>query len=335
MQSIDTGCRLIREGARQLVLAGGTEALSQAPLQLKPDAVEWFAELRGADSLRERMHQLTELRTDYFKPELALKSGLTDPIVGLSMGETAEVIAHMFGVTREEADQYAVLSHKRLARAQKEDVFDNEIEPSVSPEGEVFEQDDGVRPDSSVESLAKLEPVFERPFGQVTAGNSSQVTDGACWVILASEEMVEQYELQPLAKIVDSEWTALDPEIMGLAPVLSMTRLLQRHGLGREDIGLWELNEAFAAQVLACLKALEDESFCTELLNLDGPFGAIDRADLNVDGGAISLGHPVGTSGNRIVLHLAYALQRMDRRQGVVSECIGGGQSGAMLMEKV
>ena len=335
MQSIDTGCRLIREGARQLVLAGGTEALSQAPLQLKPDAVEWFAELRGADSLRERMHQLTELRTDYFKPELALKSGLTDPIVGLSMGETAEVIAHMFGVTREEADQYAVLSHKRLARAQKEDVFDNEIEPSVSPEGEVFEKDDGVRPDSSVESLAKLEPVFERPFGQVTAGNSSQVTDGACWVILASEEMVEQYELQPLAKIVDSEWTALDPEIMGLAPVLSMTRLLQRHGLGREDIGLWELNEAFAAQVLACLKALEDESFCTELLNLDGPFGAIDRADLNVDGGAISLGHPVGTSGNRIVLHLAYALQRMDRRQGVVSECIGGGQSGAMLMEKV
>jgi acetyl-CoA C-acetyltransferase len=137
-----------------------------------------------------------------------------------------------------------------------------------------------------------------------------------------------------LAIIIDSEWAALDPEIMGLAPVLSMSRLLQRHELDRGDIGLWELNEAFAAQVLACLRALEDQQFCSDFLGLAEPFGVIDQADLNIDGGAISLGHPVGTSGNRIVLHLANALQRLDRRRGIASECIGGGQSGAMLLEK-
>ena len=167
----------------------------------------------------------------------------------------------------------------------------------------------------------------------MTAGNASQITDGACWTILASEDAVRRHGLTPLARIVDSEWAALDPSIMGLGPVLATTPLLQRHGLSCDDIELWEINEAFAAQVLACLAAWQDGDFCREVLGLAQPFGRIDRDRLNVDGGAISLGHPVGTSGNRIVLHLANAMRRLGHRRGIATECIGGGQGGAMLLE--
>jgi acetyl-CoA C-acetyltransferase len=184
-----------------------------------------------------------------------------------------------------------------------------------------------------VESLAKLHPAFERPFGKVTAGNSSQITDGACWVILASEQAVEEHGLKPLARIVDSRWAALDPTIMGLGPTLASTPLLTDHGLTLDDIGVWEINEAFAAQLIACLKAWEDTDYCRNVLGLEGALGKIDRARLNIDGGAIGLGHPVGTTGARIVLHLAHALRRLKAKRGIATECIGGGQGGAMLIE--
>lgn len=335
MQSIDTAYRMIREGSRDLVLAGGTEALSQAPMQFKQDAVEWLADLRGAASLLDRLKQLTDVRPDYFMPVVSLKQGLRDPIVGLSMGETAEVLAQLFDVSREEADQYAVISHQRLARAQEQGYLDDEITAVFSTEGEVFGKDDGVRADTSVEALGKLEPVFERPYGKVTAGNSSQVTDGASWVIVASEEAVKKYKLTPRAVIRDCAWSALDPRIMGVTPVLAMAELLERNRLKLDQIDLWELNEAFAAQVLACLKALDDADFCEVALGQKTPVGAIDRSKLNIDGGAISLGHPVGTSGNRIVLHLVNAMQRKGLKRGIATECIGGGQAGAMLIETV
>src|SRR5947208_399679 len=193
----------------------------------------------------------------------------------------------------------------------------------------------GVRWDSTAESLAKLKPVFERPWAQVTAANSSQITDGASWVILASEEAVAKHGLTPKAVILDSQWAALDPSIMGLGPVMSATALLKRNELTLADIETWELNEAFATQVLGCLAAWNDEKFCREILGLDGAAGQIDHAKLNVDGGAISLGHPVGTSGNRIVLHLVNAMKRLGARRGVATECIGGGLGGAMLIETV
>jgi acetyl-CoA C-acetyltransferase len=180
-----------------------------------------------------------------------------------------------------------------------------------------------------------LRPVFERPWGKVTAGNSSQITDGASWVILASEDAVKKHNLKPKAVIVDSHWAALDPSIMGLGPVMSATELLKRHKLALGDIELWELNEAFAAQVLGCLAAWNDDKFCREVLGLEAAAGEIDHARLNVDGGAISLGHPVGTSGNRIVLHLVNAMHRLGKKRGIATECIGGGQGGAMLIETV
>jgi acetyl-CoA C-acetyltransferase len=335
MQSIDTAFRYIREGSSDLILAGGAEALSHAPLVLKQSAVEWLSAFQGAKSPMGKAKAAAAFRPDMLQPIIGLERGLTDPITDLGMGQTAEVLAHYFNISREAADAYAVESHKRLAKAQAEGWLANEVEPAFARDGAVFDHDDGVRPDSSVEKLGTLKPVFEKPFGKVTAGNSSQITDGASWVILASEEAVKKHGLKPRAVIVDSEWAALDPSIMGLGPVLSSSALLKRAGLSLADVDLWELNEAFAAQVLACLAAWEDETFGRDILGLSGAAGTIDRTRLNVDGGAVSLGHPVGASGNRIVLHLITAMERLDLKRGIATECIGGGQGGAMLIERV
>jgi len=334
MQSIDVGFRYIEQGQADLILAGGTEALSYTPLLFNHNAVEWYSRLVMARGLLRRLEAMAGFRLGFLKPVIGLERGLTDPVVELNMGQTAEVLAFLFSISRQEADQYAVESQLRLARAQAEGSL-GEIEPMFGRDGTLYDHDDGVRPDSSVESLAKLHPAFERPFGKVTAGNSSQITDGACWVILASEAAVEQHGLTPLARIVDSRWAALDPRIMGLGPTLAATPLLTDHGLALDDIGAWEINEAFAAQLIACLKAWADADYCRKVLHLDGALGNLDRARVNVDGGAIGLGHPVGTTGARIVLHLVHALRRLKAKRGIASECIGGGQGGAMLIEAV
>ena len=335
MQSIDTAYRYIREGTSDLILAGGAEALSYAPLVLKQDAVEFLAALNGAKSPLDRVKAAAAFRPDMLQPVVGLERGLTDPITDLMMGQTAELTGFLFGVTREQADAYAVESHLRLAKAQQEGWLAGEVEPAFARDGTLHDHDDGVRPDSAVDKLAKLKPVFERPYGKVTAGNSSQITDGASWVILASEEAVKKHGLTPKAVIVDSDWAALDPSIMGLGPVLCSSAVLKRNGLGVADVELWELNEAFAAQVLSCLAAFEDEAFGRKVLGLGGAAGTIDRARLNIDGGAIALGHPVGASGNRIVLHLVNGLHRLGLKRGIATECIGGGQGGAMLIEAV
>ena len=335
MQSIDTGYRYIRDGGADLVLAGGAESLSHAPLVFSRGAVNWYARLFGARNIGARLSALLGFRPGFFKPVIGLERGLTDPITDLNMGQTAELVGHLFHVTRREADQYAAESQQRLAAAQRDGFFADEIEPAFARDGAVYDHDDGVRPDSSADALAKLKPAFERPWGKVTAGNSSQITDGASWVILASEDAVVRHKLTPRAVIVDSEWSALDPAVMGLGPVYCATALLRRHQLALDDIELWELNEAFAAQALGCLAAWQDDEFCRDALGLPGAAGRIARERLNVDGGAIGVGHPVGASGNRIVLHLVNAMKRLGKRRGIATECIGGGQGGAMLIDAV
>lgn len=335
MQSIDTGYHYIRDGKADLILAGGTEALSHAPMVLSNEAVNWLSELRQSSSVPEYTRHLSQFSPSLLKPELSLLKGLKDPLVDMSMGQTAELIGHYFNISRQQADKYALRSHERLTSAIENGYLDNEVVPAVSQDGELFKEDNGVRKDASLESLLKLEPVFEPPYGNVTAGNSSQVTDGASWLLLASEQALKKYGLEPKARLVDSEWQALDPSIMGLAPVLSTSEIMKRHHLGLSDIDLWEINEAFSAQVLACIEALQDEHFCKLACGLNQPLGRLDEQKLNVDGGAISLGHPVSTSGNRIVLHLMNAMQRKGAKTGIATECIGGGQSGAMLLEAV
>jgi acetyl-CoA C-acetyltransferase len=335
MQSIDTAYRYIREGVSDLILAGGAEALSHAPLVFNRRAVKWYGRLFAARGLGARLAAMLSFRPSFLTPVIGLERGLTDPITDLNMGQTAELVAHLFHISRRQADEYAAESQQRLAAAQRDGHFAGEIEPAFARDGTVYDHDDGVRPQTTADSLAKLKPAFEWPWGKVTPGNSSQITDGASWVILASEEALKEHKLTPKAVILDSEWAALDPSVMGLGPVYCSTPILKRQQLALSDIELWELNEAFAAQVLGCLAAWDDAEFCRDALGLPDAAGRIARDRLNVDGGAIGLGHPVGASGNRIVLHLVNAMKRLGLKRGIATECIGGGQGGAMLIEAI
>lgn len=332
MQAIDSALVNIQAGRSDLVLAGGVDALSRAPLLFSDDMVRWLSKWYGARSMGAKLTALRQFSPRLFKPVIGLLKGLTDPVVGMSMGQTAEELAYRFSISRADMDRYASRSHARAL--QRDAVAMETIVPLVAADGQVFTDDDGIRADSTPEKLATLKPVFDKPYGNVTAGNSSQVTDGASWLILASEQAVHDLHLQPLGRIVDAQWAGLDPAQMGLGPVHAATPILQRHNLGLNDVDLWEINEAFAAQVLACLRAWEDEAYCQSHLGC-AALGTLDESRLNVDGGAIALGHPVGASGARIVLHVLQALRHRRLRQGMAALCIGGGQGGAMLIENL
>ena len=333
LQAIDAAAQGIALGRSDLVLAGGTEAMSHHPVLYNPAMVSWLAEFQSARGRLARLRVLARLRPAHFKPVIGLLRGLTDPIVGLTMGQTAEELATRFGIHRNEMDVFAVRSHQRLAQAVEAGVLAREIVP-LYDRGKPFERDDGLRPDSSLETLARLRPVFDRSHGRVTAGNSAQITDGAACVLLASGDALERHGLHGRARIIDVSWAGLDPAQMGLGPAYAIDRLLARQALSVPGIDYWEINEAFAAQVLACLKALGDSAFCSEELGRAEPHAPIDPERLNVDGGAVSMGHPVGSSGARIVLHLLHTLERFQARRGIASLCIGGGQGGAVLIER-
>jgi acetyl-CoA C-acetyltransferase len=337
MQAIDSGINNIIAGRSSVVLAGGVDALSRAPLLYGDKMVLWFSNMASARSMGQRLGQFAKLPVaSLLTPVIGIMKGLTDPMVGLLMGQTAENVAHRFGITREEMDAFAVRSHERVIKAQDAGVLaagGGEVEALYDAKGNTYILDDGVRRDASPQNLAKLKPFFDRKYGNVTPGNSSQITDGAAWLILASEDLVNRNDLKPIGRIVDSHWAGLDPAAMGLGPVHAATPILQRNNLALKDIDYWEINEAFAAQVLGCLAAWEDEKYCREELGLGGPLGSIDEDRLNIDGGAIALGHPVGASGARIVLHLLKTLKRNNAKRGMASICIGGGLGGAMLVE--
>lgn len=334
LQALDSAAKDIADGRHELVLAGGTEAMSRAPLLLNSRMVNWLANISAAKTPLDKMKQWLKLRPSFFTPVIGLLQGLTDHTVNLNMGQTAEIIAHRFGITREQMDVFSLESHRRAAYAEDHHYFSSMV-PMLDTKGDCFTQDDGVRRDSSLEKLAALKPIFDKKFGSVTAGNSSQVSDGAAMLILASKDAVKKYQLPVLARIVTTEWAALDPAEMGLGPVYASAALMKRLKLRMDDIDYWEINEAFAGQVLACLAAWEDENYCREYLGLDGALGRLDPMRLNIDGGAIALGHPVGASGARLVLHLAHVLRRKQAKRGIASLCIGGGQGGAMLIENV
>ena len=333
MQAIDSAIANIQLGRSALVLAGGVDALSRAPLLYSDAMVRWFAGMMSLRTVNQKIRHFLKLRpAALLTPVIGLMKGLTDPVVGFLMGQTAENIAWRFGINRQQMDEFAVRSHQRALAAHEAGHL-AEIVPLVDGNGKVYATDDGVRPDADLHGMAKPRPFFDKKYGNITAANSSQITDGAAWVLLASEAAVEKWGLKPLGKIVDSQWSGLEPEEMGLGPVHASTPILQRHGLNLADIDYWELNEAFAAQVLACQAAWQDEAYCREQLGLPGVMGTLDPARLNVDGGAVSIGHPVGASGARIVLHLLHVLRRNQAKRGIATICIGGGLGGAMLLE--
>ncbi|MDX1812724.1 MAG: acetyl-CoA C-acetyltransferase, partial [Gammaproteobacteria bacterium] len=332
MQALDNAAQNIMTGRSDLILAGGVESMSHAPVLLNELMVNWLGTFNKARSVSAKISALRQLSGKHLKPIIGLLRGLTDPVVGLNMGQTAEVLAHRFDISRTEMDSFAVESHRRLAAAQDNGLLE-EIEIAYDRKGNYYAADDGLRRDTDLASLAKLKPVFDRHFGKVTAGNSAQVTDGAALLVLASEKAVKEYGLQPIGKLVDSHWAGLDPSQMGLGPAHAMAPILQKNKLKIDDVDFWEVNEAFATQVLACLKAWQDEEYCKTYLNSKKAIGEIPLDKLNVNGGGISLGHPVGASGARIVLHLLRILKHNNAERGIASLCIGGGQGGAMLVE--
>lgn len=334
MQALDSAADDIANGRSNLVLAGGVESMSHAPVLFNHDMVGWLADLNAAKSFVAKLGVFSKLRPKHLAPVIGLLRGLTDHTVGLSMGQTAEILAQRFNVTREEMDQYALESHQRLAQAQDAGNL-KEIETLYDAAGNHYSADDGLRRDTDMARLAKLKPVFDRPFGKVTAGNSAQVTDGAALLILASEDAVKKYHLTVLGRIVDSQWAGVEPSQMGLGPAHAMAPLLKRQHLTVADVDYWEINEAFATQVMACVRAWQDAAYCRTELGFDAAIGEIPHERLNVDGGGVSIGHPVGASGARIVLHLLNVLKHNNAKRGIASLCIGGGQGGAMLIETV
>src|SRR5712672_1627609 len=346
MQALDSAIANMLSGRSNLVLAGGVDALSRVPLLYSDVMVMWFSNFMAAKTPLQKAGMFLKLKpTQLLTPIIGIMKGLTDPYVGLLMGQTAENLAYRFAISRRQMDEFAAGSHARVTRAQESGAFGDphdglatEIAPIYDDKGNLYRDDDGVRKDSTAENLAKLKPFFDRKYGNVTAGNSSQITDGAAWLVLASEDAVAKHSLPVLGTIVDSEWAGLDPAQMGLGPVHAATPILNRHGLGLNDLDRWEINEAFAAQVIACLRAWASDDYCRDELGLDTALGQLDNDKLNVDGGAIALGHPVGASGARIVLHLIHTLKRAGNagqraRRGMASICIGGGLGGAMLVE--
>lgn len=334
MQSIDTAALEIASGRASLMLAGGVEVMSRAPLLLNLKMTNWLAKWASARSVGQRMQVLLQLRPEYFKPIIGLLRGLTDPTIGLNMGQTAEELALRFDITRSDMDTFSVTSHQRAAKAYEQNRMD-EVTAIIDTKGKAYLQDTGIRADSTVEKLGTLKPFFDKKFGMVTAANSSQVTDGAALLLLASEEAVKKYDLKILGSIIDAQWAALAPKYMGLGPVYAMAPIMARQKLHLDDIDTFEINEAFAAQVIACNRAFANDKFCKEELGLKEAFGLINLDRLNPDGGAISIGHPVGASGARIVLHALKTLQHSKKKRAMTSICIGGGQGGAMYIERV
>ena len=334
LQALDSAYRNIANGQAELILAGGTEAMSRAPILYNDAMVNMLAELAGAKTPLMKIRAISKFRPGHLKPIIALLRGLSDPLVGMSMGQTTEQIAYRFDISREQMDAFSVTSHERLAEAHDTGRLE-EIEPLYDGRGKHFDFDDGIRRDSSMDNLAKLKPYFDRTYGKVTPGNSAQVTDGAAMLILASADAVKKYNLPVLAKISDSQWAGVAPEEMGLGPAHAMAPIMTRNNLSIKDVDYWEINEAFAGQVLGCLEAWKSDDYCKTNLGLNSALGEIDHSRLNIDGGGVSLGHPVGASGARIVLHLAKVLKQKNGKRGIASLCIGGGQGGAMMIENV
>ena len=332
LQALDAAFQSI-QGGKNLVLAGGCEAMSRAPLLFNDKMTRWFSRLNSAKGTLAKLKTALMFRPGFMAPDIALLKGLTDATIGMNMGQTAEELAFRFEISRSEMDAFAAESHLKALQAQKEGFFDAFCVPTYSWTGKVFEVDNGIREDSTPERLAKLRAVFDK-YGNITAGNSSQVSDGGCMMLLASKEAVEKHNLPVLAKFSAFEWAALDPAIMGLGPVHAMAPLLARHNLTFEDMATVEINEAFAAQVLACQKALNNPQYLKQHCGVTKSIGTLQNEQLNVHGGAIAMGHPVGASGARLALQAAQAVQSSDCQYAIASLCIGGGQGGAVLVEK-
>jgi acetyl-CoA C-acetyltransferase len=331
MQSISSAIEKINSNQGDLYLVGGMESMSNIPLLYSDNFRNLITKFTYSKSISEKFKLLTTFRLNFLKPTVGLISGLTDPISGKIMGITAENLANEFKISRAAQDEYALNSHKKAQKAIEAGIFRDEIHPIMTKNASMTD-DDGVRFNQTIESLSKLNPIFIKDGGTVTAGNSSQVSDGACSLIVCTESKAKELNLEPIGFISDYSYAGLDAHRMGLGPVYATKKLFDKTGISLKDIDLIEINEAFAAQVIANLKAFASEEFCQKTFNSPA-LGEIDESILNVNGGAIALGHPVGMSGARIILTALKELKRRDKNRALATLCIGGGQGAAFLLE--
>jgi acetyl-CoA C-acetyltransferase/acetyl-CoA acyltransferase len=335
-----SGCEAITQAQEKLLagrgsvfIVGGAESMSNIPLLFKPATAAKFSRLSRAKNLGQRLRSLGRFRPSDFQPRVGLLLGLSDPVCGLNMGETAEVLAREFGISREEQDAFAVASNQRAVAASDRQA--EEICPAfLPPRATAVTKDNGPRDNQSMEALAKLRPVFDRRTGTVTAGNASQVTDGAVALLVMSEQRAAELGFTPLGMLAGYAYAGCDPSRMGLGPAFAIARAEQQTGMSLKDADVVELNEAFAAQTLAVLKSAKSETFARKFLGRDRALGEIPAEKLNVNGGAIALGHPVGATGARIVLTSLKELQRRKAKRALVSLCVGGGQGAALWLER-
>lgn len=331
MEAITQASTQLAAGRGALFLVGGTESMSQYPLVFNKRAVNWFSRLNRSRGLGQKLGALLGFRPAMLAPRITLLEGLKDPVCGLNMGQTAENIVRDFGLTREEQDAFALESHLKAVASRE--FLDGEILPVIGANGPVLTQDENVREEQSMEALQKLRCVFEKKHGTVTAGNACPVTDGAVSLLVGSEEAASAVANDPLGRVLDFVHVGLDPSRMGLGPIHAIKALLDRSGLLLSDIDLFEINEAFAGQVLGCLAAAQSSEFARQNWGTDQPLGQIPVENLNVNGGAIALGHPVGATGARLVLTLLRELKTRGKKRGIASLCVGGGQGTALLLE--
>ena len=332
MESILSGWQTIREGRAQLVIAGGTESMSNVPLLWNAEATGLWLRLGRAKTLGQRLRTFASFRPRHFKPVAGIELGLTDPVSGLNMGQTAEVLANEFGISREDQDRFAMQSHQKAEQSQVNCFLSGELVRVSTGEDRWFEKDNGIRYGQSMEQLSKLRPIFESK-GTVTAGNSCPLTDGAAAMLLCSPDKVDRFAMPPLGYITSYAVAGCDPRRMGLGPVYATAKLLKQTGLSLKDFDLFEINEAFAAQVIACQKAMASDTFAQNELGRSSAIGEIPLDRLNAHGGAIALGHPVGTTGARLVITLMRSLRASGKRRGLATLCVGGGQGVAMVVE--
>jgi acetyl-CoA C-acetyltransferase/acetyl-CoA acyltransferase len=327
LEAVTTAAQLIQLGEANLVVAGGTESMSQIPLLYNREAASLFGRLGRSKNWWQRTRTLFKFRPRHFHPVIGIQQGLTDPVSGLIMGETAEEVGQDFGLGREEQDAYALESHRRAADAWRRGTLKEEVIPVGA-----IDQDVGFRADQTIGALAKLQPIF-RKGGTVTVGNSSMITDGAAALLVASGAWTREQGRRPLGYLRGYAYAGCDPARMGLGPAYATAKLLDKVGLSLSNIDLIELNEAFAAVVLGNEQAFASEKFAREQLGRTAPLGALRRESMNVNGGAIALGHPVGATGARLVLTLLKELRRRGLRRGLATLCVGGGQGAAVLVE--
>jgi acetyl-CoA acetyltransferase family protein len=333
-EAITQAAEKIAAGRGDIFLVGGTESMSRYPLLYNDSAAKKFGGVAKAKSLTSKAAALLRFRPKDFAPRTSLMLGLTDPVCGCNMGQTAETLARDWHITREAQDEFALQSHQRAAAAKEK--LAEEICP-VYPRGTrapvTVTEDNGIRANQTMEALAKLRPIFEKRGGTVTAGNASQVTDGAVAMLVMSEAALRRTRLTPLGQLVHYAYAGCEPARMGLGPLYAIAKAQKLSGLGLKDAELIEINEAFAAQLLACSAAVVSPEFNRKHLGRNTVLGEIPNEILNVNGGAIALGHPVGATGVRLVLTALKELQRRQARRALVSLCVGGGQGGALWLE--